>query len=839
MPLDLNPSESADNGIDAFDPLIEALDKVTQHLSDQSDLIKRQNVLLSQLLKLQTESVKQTKISNRQKSQRQKEDATTANFNYIYKSFNDLTRSLNDPFKALSTASKILQAAQMMEVASSVSAAAATAASSESTKTAKKGIDDLAKSFEDAKKPIEEMANATNKATEKIQEAMKIDPRYNPELDIALGIEPKKPSAQPEQTAKQEQQSKLDDAQKEAEKSVKSFTDVFDDLTVAIAKDSDNIQRILGQMYEAFKSGQGDLSGVFENLKAALDPAQLSIFSAAYEKQIQDVSNSYAKHKKAVNDATAALVALQKVKKEEPIEIPTTGALGGSGLGVGGRPPVTPATQTPPAPPAPTQQRGFFTADFPFSKSLKTTFEGLKKGLDPIVNRISKIVPQFVKTGVGKVAGQVGAGAVAGTQPILKSIQALGSLAKMAGLAAGGLGFIGTTVAFAVVENIIAFGAELTYAFDAMKDFTTVTSSFGSTLGKIANGALAPLAEKMSKLAQSVRNMQFSADLSSLALRQQAELAKYSAKITTDVQKTLLEGLKNPLVGLPSIIEQMAKFVEIIDPTTAKLAQDTLRGFSGLVGRVLQPALLVFINGLNEIAGSLEATGGMQELTTIVRDIAKEFMDQIKSIDLKAFMKDLIKNAQDIFKALQNVSSAVSGLAQIVNTLSSVIYGIGNAFVTVIGGLITAIMAVVNFLTTAFLDGLKSIYNWTLGWFTGGFELGDAWKGLAEALGGEVDKAKQQAGAANPMNLAGVPVQAPAIKGLADIGREVAMKSFAAGTAAEKLQEAMANAVIGLIQNPQGAPLVQAIRAPAGFVNPQQGRARQAPADIEFGAAMM
>ena len=60
------------------------------------------------------------------------------------------------------------------------------------------------------------MANATNKATEKIQEAMKIDPRYNPELDIALGIEPKKPSAQPEQTAKQEQQSKLDDAQKEA-----------------------------------------------------------------------------------------------------------------------------------------------------------------------------------------------------------------------------------------------------------------------------------------------------------------------------------------------------------------------------------------------------------------------------------------------------------------------------------------------------------------------------------------------------------------------------------------------------------------------------------------------
>jgi hypothetical protein len=305
-----------------------------------------------------------------------------------------------------------------------------------------------------------------------------------------------------------------------------------------------------------------------------------------------------------------------------------------------------------------------------------------------------------------------------------------------------------------------------------------------------------------------------------MAMRRQAELAKAAGEIQKTATASIMNAVKAPLTGLPDLIKQVASYVEVVDPAAAKLAQDSLRGFTAVIGRVLQPALGILVQGLNYVAGQLMSEKGFKGLSTAVAAIATMIVEKVKGIDFEAFVDDLLKSAATMIEALSNISSITMGMSEIFNGLVNICSFLWDALSALASGVYT----VIDFLVIAFMDGLKSAVNFFIflakkfGSTMEYFELGDAVK-TKFGEGPAKDKPeKPQAAAAN---LAALPVQNASFKGLADVGKEMQTRSFSAGVSLEKMQMEMATNINDLLKNPTASALFQAFKnMGGGFVAP-------------------
>ena len=433
-----------------------------------------------------------------------------------------------------------------------------------------------------------------------------------------------------------------------------------------------------------------------------------------------------------------------------------------------------------------------------------------------------------LKGGYGAAKGAIkGAGSAlstgvtAGFSTALKGATgSLGALAKAFGMAGGPVTMLATTIATATIGNIVAFGAELTHGMDVMTGLTKATSFVGTYFGKLVNGALAPFAKGMNYASNALDRAAMAADLSGMAMRRQAELAKAAGEIQKTATASIMNAVKAPLTGLPDLIKQVASYVEVVDPAAAKLAQDSLRGFTAVIGKVLQPALGILVQGLNYVAGQLMSEKGFKGLSTAVAAIATMIVEKVKGIDFEAFIDDLLKSAATMIEALSNISSITMGLAEMFNGLIGIISALWDGLSALASGVYT----VVDFLVIAFMDGLKSVVNAfiaiarTFGSSMKYFELGDAVK-TKFGEGPAKDKPeKPQAAAAN---LAALPVQNASFKGLADVGKEMQTRSFSAGVSLEKMQMEMATNINDLLKNPTASALFQAFKnMGGGFIAP-------------------
>lgn len=397
---------------------------------------------------------------------------------------------------------------------------------------------------------------------------------------------------------------------------------------------------------------------------------------------------------------------------------------------------------------------------------------------------------------------------------------ALGQLTGMFSMAGGPVTMLATTIATATIGNIVAFGAELTHGMDVMAGLTKATSFVGTYFGKLVNGALAPFAKGMNYASNALDRAAMAADLSGMAMRRQAELAKAAGEIQKTATASIMNAVKAPLTGLPDLIKQVASYVEVVDPAAAKLAQDSLRGFTAVIGRVLQPALGILVQGLNYVAGQLMSEKGFKGLSTAVAAIATMIVEKVKGIDFEAFIDDLLKSAATMIEALSNISSITMGLAEMFNGLIGIISALWDGLSALASGVYT----VVDFLVIAFMDGLKSVVNAfiaiarTFGSSMKYFELGDAVK---TKFGEGPAKDKPEKPQAASANLAALPVQNASFKGLADVGKEMQTRSFSAGVSLEKMQMEMATNINDLLKNPTASALFQAFKnMGGGFVAP-------------------
>jgi hypothetical protein len=397
---------------------------------------------------------------------------------------------------------------------------------------------------------------------------------------------------------------------------------------------------------------------------------------------------------------------------------------------------------------------------------------------------------------------------------------ALGQLTGMFSMAGGPVTMLATTIATATIGNIVAFGAELTHGMDVMAGLTKATSFVGTYFGKLVNGALAPFAKGMNYASNALDRAAMAADLSGMAMRRQAELAKAAGEIQKTATASIMNAVKAPLTGLPDLIKQVASYVEVVDPAAAKLAQDSLRGFTAVIGRVLQPALGILVQGLNYVAGQLMSEKGFKGLSTAVAAIATMIVEKVKGIDFEAFVDDLLKSAATMIEALSNISSITMGMSEIFNGLVNICSFLWDALSALASGVYT----VIDFLVIAFMDGLKSVVNAfiaiarTFGSSMKYFELGDAVKSKFGEGPAKDKPEKPQAAAAN---LAALPVQNASFKGLADVGKEMQTRSFSAGVSLEKMQMEMATNINDLLKNPTASALFQAFKnMGGGFVAP-------------------
>ena len=425
------------------------------------------------------------------------------------------------------------------------------------------------------------------------------------------------------------------------------------------------------------------------------------------------------------------------------------------------------------------------------------------------------------KAAVKGAGSALSTGVTSGFSTALKGATgSLGALAKAFGMAGGPVTMLATTIATATIGNIVAFGAELTHGMDVMTGLTKATSFVGTYFGKLVNGALAPFAKGMNYASNALDRAAMAADLSGMAMRRQAELAKAAGEIQKTATASIMNAVKAPLTGLPDLIKQVASYVEVVDPAAAKLAQDSLRGFTAVIGRVLQPALGILVQGLNFVAGQLMSEKGFKGLSTAVAAIATMIVEKVKGIDFEAFIDDLLKSAATMIEALSNISSITMGLAEMFNGLITIISTLWDGLSALASGVYT----VIDFLVIAFMDGLKSVVNAfiaiarTFGSSMKYFELGDAVK-TKFGEGPAKDKPeKPQAAAAN---LAALPVQNASFKGLADVGKEMQTRSFSAGVSLEKMQMEMATNINDLLKNPTASALFQAFKnMGGGFIAP-------------------
>jgi hypothetical protein len=397
---------------------------------------------------------------------------------------------------------------------------------------------------------------------------------------------------------------------------------------------------------------------------------------------------------------------------------------------------------------------------------------------------------------------------------------ALGQLTGMFSMAGGPVTMLATTIATATIGNIVAFGAELTHGMDVMGGLTKATSFVGTYFGKLVNGALAPFAKGMNYASNALDRAAMAADLSGMAMRRQAELAKAAGEIQKTATASIMNAVKAPLTGLPDLIKQVASYVEVVDPAAAKLAQDSLRGFTAVIGKVLQPALGILVQGLNYVAGQLMSEKGFKGLSTAVAAIATMIVEKVKGIDFEAFIDDLLKSAATMIEALSNISSITMGLADMFNGLITIISTLWDGLSALASGVYT----VIDFLVIAFMDGLKSVVNAfiavarTFGSSIKYLELGDAVKSKFGEGPAKDKPEKPQAAAAN---LAALPVQNASFKGLADVGKEMQTRSFSAGVSLEKMQMEMAANINDLLKNPTASALFQAFKnIGGGFIAP-------------------
>lgn len=413
---------------------------------------------------------------------------------------------------------------------------------------------------------------------------------------------------------------------------------------------------------------------------------------------------------------------------------------------------------------------------------------------------------------------------------------ALGSLTKLVGAAGGPIGMLATTIASAVIGNIVSFGMELTYAADMMGSLGTITSGLGTYFGKMVNGALAPFAAAMQRSANAVERNSQAAELSGLAMRRQAELAKTAGSIQKQTSDSVMNAVKNPLVGLPEIIKQMSSYVAIVDPAAAEQADLALKGFAGVIGQILRPALNILVGGLNLITGQLMSEKGFKGLSAAVATVATLIVERIKGIDFEKFVDELLKGAVSLIEALTTVGTVMTDLAWAFNGIVQVCSWLWDGL-TALG---QGIWYIVSTIFVAFIDGMKmitnifiwvansitsiitSIVNYVKSWVGGKKSEAPQMSYLTPSY--EQDKMASKGPEKN---------QAPAFdtktnvvgqagfKGLGDVGKEMQQRSFKSGMTLEKAQLDMAIMVANLLKNPSSSALFEALKnMGGGFVAP-------------------
>ena len=413
---------------------------------------------------------------------------------------------------------------------------------------------------------------------------------------------------------------------------------------------------------------------------------------------------------------------------------------------------------------------------------------------------------------------------------------ALGSLTKLVGAAGGPIGMLATTIASAVIGNIVSFGMELTYAADMMGSLTTITSGLGTYFGKMVNGALAPFAAAMQRSANAVERNSQAAELSGLAMRRQAELAKTAGSIQKQTSDSVMNAVKNPLVGLPEIIKQMSSYVAIVDPAAAEQADLALKGFAGVIGQILRPALNILVGGLNLITGQLMSEKGFKGLSAAVATVATLIVERIKGIDFEKFVDELLKGAVSLIEALSTVGTVMTDLAWAFNGIVMVCSWVWDGLKALGQG----IWYIVSTIFVAFIDGMKFIINIFI-WFgnqisnivTSIVNYVKSWVGGKKSEAPQMDYLKPTWDQDKMASKGPEKNQAPAFdtktnvvgqagfKGLGDVGKEMQQRSFKSGMTLEKAQLDMAIMVANLLKNPSSSALFEALKnMGGGFVAP-------------------